>query len=72
MAIVWAVSETLEFWAIHDVFVPPMKPMPIDIVRMLNVADRSLFCEVVYIMELCMVEYAEVKAPVQIIKEVNE
>ena len=48
-----------------------MKPMPIDIVRMLNVADRRLFCEVVYIMELCMVEYAEVKAPVKIIKEVN-
>ena len=72
MAIVSAVSETLEFRAIHDVFVPPMKPMPIDIVRTLNVADRRLFCEVVYIMELCMVEYAEVKAPVQIIKQVNE
>ena len=49
-----------------------MKPIPIDIVRMLNVADRSFFCEVVYIIELCIVEYAEVKAPVQIIKEVNE
>ena len=49
-----------------------MKPIPIEIVRMLNVADRSLLCEVVYIRELCTVEYAEVKAPVQIIKEVNE
>ena len=70
MAIVWAVSEALESWAIHDVFAPPMKPIPIDIVKKLNVADRSFFCEVLYIMELCIVEYAEVRAPVQIIKKV--
>ena len=72
MVIVQAVSETFAFWAIHDIFMGPMKPIPIDIVRVLNVADLSLFCEVVYIMELCMVEYAEVKAPVQIIKKVNK
>ena len=72
MAIVRAVPETFASWAIHDIFVRPMKPIPIDIVRVLNVADLSLFCEAVYVMELCMVEYAEVKAPVQIIKKVNK
>ena len=68
IAIVWAVFETFGPGAIQEIFVPHKKPRPIGIVSILNVAERSLFREVVYILVLCIVEYAEVKAPVQIIQ----